>query len=385
MFSRSRGRVHRWPGTWFSVSVALALVLVLLVALGGAHAHPRGTQSPGGAPTAPPNSGSPAPIAAPPWMHRLRPGEKPPQFVLFSFDGAGSHEHWQRILPLAKSVGAHFSGFLSGIYLLTDAQRDHYTGPGHAPGKASIGFGGSDADVRTLVGDLNTAVDQGDEIGTHYNGHFCTGAEPSIGHWSTASWNSELRQFFDYVDNARAQRGLTVDPRTITGGRTPCLEGNWAQAFPAMRAAGLDYDSSQPSDGVRWPTNLDGIWEFWMPYVKVPALNKKVIMMDFNLWFQYNHAQNDSTRSAEFTRYTMDTYRGAYTAALNGNRAPLVVGNHFNDWAGGAFAHATEDFMREVCTKSETVCATYSEVIHWMSLQDPTVLDHYRNLPAAQP
>ena len=62
-------------------------------------------------------------------MRKLRPGEKPPQFVLFSFDGAGSHEHWQRVLPLAEKVNAHVTGFLSGIYLLPDQLRGTYTGP----------------------------------------------------------------------------------------------------------------------------------------------------------------------------------------------------------------------------------------------------------------
>lgn len=362
------------PGTWLSVAVAVALAAVALVVLDGR----------------PPPDGKPLPSAAPPsrdaaWMHRLAPGEKPPQFVLFSFDGAGSHDHWRRVLPLAKSVHAHFSGFLSGIYLLPDSQRDRYAGPGHRPGKASIGFGGSEDDVRTLVADLNTAVDQGEEIGTHYNGHFCTGSEPSVGRWNTTAWDNELRQFFAFVDAARAGRGLRVDPATIKGGRTPCLEGDWAQAFPAMRQAGMRYDSSQPSDGVRWPAQANGIWEFWMPYVKVPALHKKVIMMDYNLWFQFNHAREDSSRTAEYTQDTLDTYRGAYEAAFTGNRAPLVVANHFNDWAGGTFAKATESFMGEVCVKPETVCATYSEVMRWMSLQDPATLDKYRAMPAAQP
>ncbi|MDT8915156.1 polysaccharide deacetylase [Amycolatopsis sp. PS_44_ISF1] len=371
--------VFRKPGAWFSMGVAAVLVGVLLVKLDG-HRSPEWPAS-----SAPPVSVPAPPAEAASWMHKLGPGEKPPQFVLFSFDGAGSHDHWQRVLPLAKSVHAHFSGFLSGIYLLPNAQRGQYTGPGHPTGKASIGFGGSEDEVRTLVSDLNTAVDQGEEIGTHYNGHFCTGAEPSVGHWSTAAWDRELRQFFGFVDGARTGRGLRVDPAAIKGGRTPCLEGDWAQAFPAMRDSGLQYDSSRPSDGVKWPSQVDGLWEFWMPYVKVPALGKKVIMMDYNLWFQYNHAQEDSSHTAEYTQDTVETYRGAYQAAFQGNRAPLVVGNHFNDWAGGAFAKATEDFMGEVCGKPETVCATYSEVIRWMSLQDPAVLDRYRQMPAAQP
>lgn len=321
---------------------------------------------------------------APVWMHRLAPGEQAPQFVLFSFDGAGSHAHWQRMLPLAKRVGAHFSGFLSGIYLLDNAHRDAYVGPGHPPGKASIGFGGSPAEVSTRITDLNEAVADGNEIGTHYNGHFCHGAEPSVGFWKTAQWNAELDQFATFVRNARAQ-GLAVDPTTIRGGRTPCLEGNWDQLFPALRAHGMDYDSSKVSTGVQWPELDDGVWEFWMPLVHVPALGgRRVIMMDYNFWASFNGAKDDPARSGEFTGHVLDTYRSVYQATFNGNRAPLVIANHFNDWAGGAFTAAAEQFMAESCAKPETVCATYAQVIQWMRLQDPAVLDQFRRLPNAQ-
>ncbi|GDY29904.1 hypothetical protein [Gandjariella thermophila] len=182
------------------------------------------------APSSPSRSAGPTPA----WLHRLAPGERPPQFVLFSFDGAGDHAHWQRMLPLARRVGAHFSGFLSGIYLLDDARRGEYTGPGHLPGRASIGFGGSPQEVRTRIEDLNTAIADGHEIGTHYNGHFCRGAEPSVGFWQTAQWNAELDQFFGFVRQATGA-GLRVDPATIRGGRTPCLEGRFEQLFPALR------------------------------------------------------------------------------------------------------------------------------------------------------
>jgi hypothetical protein len=122
-----------------------------------------------------------------------------------------------------------------------------------------------------------------------------------------------------------------------------------------------------------------------MPTVTVPALHRKAIMMDYNLWFTLNHARDQPARAAEFTTDTLDTYRGAYQAAVRTNRAPLVVANHFNDWVGGAFATATEQFMAQVCSQPETVCATYSEVIAWMNLQDPTVLDTYRAIRPAQP
>jgi hypothetical protein len=373
------GRFGTYRGrNWGSVSFygALVLAIVVLVAVGTVQPGPGSTNGDGSVQPQGKAAGSPV------WMHKLGPGEKPPQFVLFSFDGAGSHEHWQRVLPIAQKTGAHFSGFLSGIYLLTDDQRDQYTGPGHNPGRASIGFGGTTEDVHNLIGDLNQAVAQGVEIGTHYNGHFCHGAEPSVGVWNTEQWNTELDEFFTYVHGAQ---GLHVDPATIKGGRTPCLEARFDQLMPALSARGMDYDSSQVSDGVAWPELQNGVWEFWMPLVKVPALgHKKVIMMDYNLWYQLNGAKDDSSKSAEFKTATLDTYRAVYTAALHGNRAPLVVGNHFNDWAGGAFSGATEQFMGEVCAKPETVCATYSEVIAWMKLQDPKVLDALRDEPNAQ-
>ncbi|WP_410592377.1 polysaccharide deacetylase [Amycolatopsis sp. lyj-23] len=371
-------RAVRRPGTWLAVAVALVLAVVLIVHLD--RGHPEPGSAAGGAP---PSTSATAPPAGqdPAWMRPLRPGEKPPQFVLFSFDGAGSHDHWSRYLALAERVHAHFSGLLSGIYLLTDEQRSRYTGPGHKPGAASIGFGGSAAEVATRVRDLNAAVAAGHQIGTHYNGHFCTGAEPSVGRWTTPGWAGEIGQFSRFVDDAHEHLGLHLSAKDVTGGRTPCLEGNWAQAFPAMRAAGYTFDTSQPSDGVKWPTRLDGIWEFWMPYVQVPALHKKVIMMDYNLWYQLGHAKNDT---GQYAQATLETYRGAYRAAFDGNRAPLVIGNHFNDWAGGAFSRAAEGFMGEVCTKPETVCATYAEVTKWMSLQDPAVLDRYRAMPPAQ-
>ncbi len=364
---------------WETIGIGLGLVLtfVVLVVLGTVKLGEPGRAI----------AGTPAPQAstAPAgWMRKLGPGEKPPQFVLFSFDGAGSHEHWQRFLPLARGVNAHFSGFLSGIYLLDDSQKADYTGPGHKPGRASIGFGGSPGDVRALVEDLNSAVAQGHEVGTHYNGHFCQGSEPSVGRWTTAQWNAELDQFFRYLDRAAAL-GLRVPAAAVKGGRTPCLEGKPEQLFPALAGRGMTYDSSQVSDGVAWPTQQAGVWEFAMPSVRVPGAGyKKTIMMDYNLWYTLNRAKDEPARAPEFTAVTLETYQRAYAAAFAGNRAPLVVGNHFNEWSGGAFVKATERFMVEVCAKPETVCATYSQVVEWLRLQDPTVLRDLRALPHAQ-
>lgn len=357
--------------------VALALTFLVLVVLGTVGGP--GTPKPAG--EEPVAQGKAVPQD---WMRKLRPGEKPPQFVLFSFDGAGSHPHWQRVLPLAEQVDAHITGFLSGLYLLPDQLRGTYKGPGHGTGRASISFGGTEAEVATRVADLNAAVAAGHELGTHFNGHFCAGNEPSGAVWSRADWTSELDQFFDILRDAAA-RGLRVPESAIKGGRIPCLEGDPNAYLPVMKSRAMTYDTSRTTEGIAWPAQTDGMWEFSVPVVRVPALDgKRVTLQDYNLWYAMNGAKEDPSRDAEFTAATLDTYRAAYQAAYNTNRAPLTIATHFNDWSGGSFSRATEQFMTEVCVKPDTVCATYSEVLRWMKLQDPAALDPYRTKPHAQ-
>ncbi|HEY0640433.1 MAG TPA: polysaccharide deacetylase [Pseudonocardiaceae bacterium] len=323
-------------------------------------------------------TGTPGAPAPPPWMTRLAPGEQPPQFVLFSFDGAGDHQKWQRFLAAARESGAHLTGFLSGVYLLPDERRAEYTGPGHAAGRSSIGFGGTPDEVRVLVDDLRAAVAAGHEIGTHFNGHFCAGAEPAAGVWDTAGWDAELAQFFRFVDEA----GLYL---RVRGARTPCLEGRFDQLHPAMRAHGLGYDSSTVSGALAWPAETDGLWQFPLPLVTVPALGRRVIAMDYNFWYSLNKARDEPARAAEFGQIVLDSYAAAFRAALAGNRAPLVIGNHFNRWSGDAFNPAVERFMRDICPRPDTECVTYSELIAWMRLQDPAVLGELRARPPVRP
>jgi hypothetical protein len=391
------GLRQRWG--WLTTAVALVLAVVVVIAM-GQQSGQQTTAQPGptttttnpgpitpagqATPAAGPTPTLPAPTGPQPkWMHKLAPGEKPPQFILFSFDGGASGPHWEKVLPIAERTGAKVTAMLSGTYLIPDREKDEYTGPGHPTGASEIGFGGSDADIRTRVDYLNRAAADGMEFGTHYNGHFCQGVEPSVGFWSTAGWNTELDQFFGFLKEMDG-KGLKITPDMIKGGRTPCLEGNWDQLFPSMKAHGFVYDTSHVSFGVTWPTVDRGLWEFPLPEVRVPALDKNVVMMDYNFWYLLDGAQDgDDARGPEFTPIVLDTYRSVYQAAFNGNRAPLVIANHFNDWAGGAFAGAVEQFMGETCAKPETVCATYTQVIQWLQLQDPAVLTSLRALPAA--
>ncbi|MCW2622617.1 MAG: polysaccharide deacetylase, partial [Frankiales bacterium] len=106
-------------------------------------------------------------------MTKLAPGEKAPQFVIFSFDGVGSSAKMHEFLDAAAPSDARFTGFLTGTYLLDDTHADAYQGPGANPGQSEVGFGGDDAEITQRITDLNQAYLAGNEIGTHYNGHFC--------------------------------------------------------------------------------------------------------------------------------------------------------------------------------------------------------------------
>ncbi|MBA2390750.1 MAG: polysaccharide deacetylase [Geodermatophilaceae bacterium] len=323
---------------------------------------------------------APGPVGPNVEIAALQPGEAPPQFILFSFDGSGSHQKWQQFLAAAEQVGAQFTGFLSGVYLLTEENREAYVGPGHEPGDSSIGFGGTPEDLRLLIEDMNTAYYRGHEIGTHFNGHFCVGNGPSGNDWTTRQWSSELAQFLRFVAGHREINRLPdlplleVPVDAIQGGRTPCLEGDPAVVFPAMIEHGMSYDSSRPVTGLIWPQKLHGLWEFGMPVVPVQATDSAMIAMDYNFWFKFNGARDEPARADEFTAAVLTTYREMYDAALTGNRAPLVIGNHFNNWSGNAFNPAVEQFMLEACGRPETVCTTYQNVIAWMEAQDPAVL-----------
>lgn len=319
----------------------------------------------------------------------LQPGQQPPQFLIFSFDGAGSHTKWQEFLTAAQPTNSRFNGFLTGLYLLADENKNRYIGPGHSPGKSSVGFGGTTDEVATLIGDLNQAYAAGHEIGTHYNGHFCAGAEPSGNSWTAADWSSELDQFFTFITDYQGQNPgadlpqLTVPTDSVKGGRTQCLEGVWENLVPAWKDHGLTYDSSinAPWKGIAWPQQIDDIWEFHMPYIYSPAFNGSVLLMDYNMWIKYNQGAEQPETAPELRRIVFDTYTYLYDQTYNGNRAPLLIANHFNNWNGNSFNEPTLRFMQQYCGKPDTYCATYTDVIAWMERQDPAVLQDLLDRP----
>ena len=373
---------HRVPMA-LALAAALAFVVLTRTSDGGTD-----RLSSGGAAAEDPRGGGPVDPDSFFTPRRLAAGERPPQFVIVSFDGAGSHEKWEFWRGVADRSNARVTGFLSGVYLLDGEHRAAYRGPGHPAGRSSLGHWPDAAEVRQLVEDLNLAWSRGYEIGTHFNGHFCSGDRPGADDWSTADWNSELTQFFRIWRGYRTLAGmpdapeLAVPAESVRGARTPCLEGRRDQLFPAMRRQGLTYDSSGTAAGIAWPErNAYGLWEFPLAYVPLAGGHGGVISMDYNFWVKQTGTPPSTRDPVADSAQVLATYRAMYRAAYDGNRAPLVLGNHFNSWNGNAYTTALATFMTETCRQPDTFCVPYRDVIRWMLAQDPAELARLQALP----
>jgi hypothetical protein len=134
-------------------------------------------------------------------------------------------------------------------YLLLRSNAGLYHPPRHGSGVSDIGFfpvpRGADpgAELTSLIQQPGTAFRDGHEIGTHYNGHFCGRSDRAVGAWNADDWRSELDQFHSLLGDVGSNNGLgRVDPPVgrgqISGGRTPCLEGNTSSGPNTGRCPG---------------------------------------------------------------------------------------------------------------------------------------------------
>ncbi|WP_406100219.1 hypothetical protein [Streptomyces sp. NBC_01013] len=316
-----------------------------------------------------------------PAVHRLAAGQKPPQFVVFSWDGAG--EDSQRLFSHFREVGkkyhANMTYFLSGVYLLPEAKRKLYDPPKHNAGSSDIGFNDT-AGIRDTLAQVRGAWLDGNEIGTHFNGHFC-GNDGGVGTWSVDEWKSEISQAKSFVKawksndpDLKGEKSLPFDyDKELIGGRTPCLEGQ-KNMVAAARSMGFRYDSSGVNDQV-WPKKKDGIWDLSMQLVPVPGREFETLSMDYNFMFnQSGTTQGDPDQHEYWGNQMRDGLIQAFDRAYDGNRAPLIIGNHFESWNGGTYMRAIEETIETVCTKEGVRCVSFRQLADWLDAQDPATL-----------
>ncbi|MFM9441785.1 hypothetical protein [Streptomyces acidiscabies] len=322
---------------------------------------------------------------------RLKPGEKPPQFVVFSWDGAlqGDDQLFSHYRSLAQEYNAHMTFFLTGIYLLPKDKKNLYHPPQHPQGSAAISYA-TDEHIRTTLEQLGRAWEEGNEIGTHFNGHFCEAKGGKD--WSVAEWKSEIDQFYAFAEKWKTNTGFKeMDPlpfdfrKEVTGGRAPCLEGQ-PNLLKAAKSYGWRYDASSPGKFQVWPDKKDGIWDFPLQMLPYEGGKYQGLSMDFN--FLYNQSggevNGDPAKYPQWERETLDTYMAGFNRVYYGSRAPMFIGNHFEDWNGGVYMKAVDQMIKNVCTKKDVKCVSFKELADWMDVQDPETLDRLRTLDPAQ-
>ncbi|MDH6110744.1 hypothetical protein P3T36_003113 [Kitasatospora sp. MAP12-15] len=356
--------------------------------------------SPSGAPGRPPASligdGSTSDTGPQPNQPHAVPlelGERPPQFVVFSWDGAGELDNqlFSRFRQLAKDHNAGMTFFLSGLYLLPESKKELYHPPQHHVGASEIGYL-SDQHIHDTLVQVGAAWLDGHEIGTHFNGHFC--GSNGVGKWSPEEWNSEIDQAISFVNNWKTNTGFTDLPplpfdyhRELIGSRTPCLEGQRG-LLPTATLREWKYDSSGAGGLQVWPQKIQGgaLWDMPLQSIPFPGHTFQVLSMDYNIMFNQcgDNTKGDPKKRPGWQVQARDAYLAGFDRAYHGNRAPMIIGNHFEEWNGGIYMDAVEEVLKTIADKPEVRLVSFRQLIQWLEVQDPAVLRKLQSLPVGQ-
>ena len=321
---------------------------------------------------------------------KLAPGQAPPQFVVFSWDGAGEDDKklFSHFREVAKESNAKMTLFLSGVYVVPEKQKAKYRPPHKPIGASDIGYL-DDNHLRMTIEQLGGAWREGHEIGTHFNGHFCgpTGG----GSWTADDWRNEVAQAKSFVKSWKTNSGWTDMPalpfdydKELIGGRAPCLEGQKA-LLAAAPSLGFRYDASSPGGRQVWPSRVNGVWDLPLQQIPLPGREFEVLSMDYNIMFnQSRTVKGDPGKHKAWENQAYASYLAGYERAFAGNRAPLMIGNHFEGWNGGIYMQAVERAMRDICTRAETKCVSFHDLVDWLDVQDPAVLAKLRGYDIGQ-
>lgn len=308
--------------------------------------------------------------------------ERPPQFIVFSYDNCTELDRWRELTRFTEEMNrngerVHFTFFISGTNFLSDKKRTLYTTPNHAPGTSRIGFGGSVDDIRNRIELINLARKQGHEIGSHAVGHFDGRS------WSAADWNREFQTHRALFQNIARNNELedsasfAFPADEIIGFRAPYLSTS-AGLFEAQRQNRFLYDASGVGHANEWPEKKDGIWRFNLASLKIAGSGKMTLSMDYNFYVADSGAFNDPKRHHIFREQMLNTYMNYLRANYTGNRAPLHIGHHFSPMQGGIYNQALLTFARSVCAMPEVKCVTYAKLLQFLESLSPDTLAAYR-------
>lgn len=331
---------------------------------------------------------APAPAPAPRSQEKL---ERPKQYIVLSFDGSRSIQMWKETRALANELDIGLTVFMSGVHFLpATLLKKYYDPPGdkYGPGMSAIKKI-SDDDAGTIplrMEQVEQAVGEGIEVGSHAVGHFDAGHGPGGLNWSTTDWVLELTQFQNILLNIFHLNGLPerypgesqtwkeLVGDSLRGFRAPFLSTNGTLA-PALEKLGYRYDGSEayPMEWGKWPFKKKdaNVWEIPMAQIPIVGTAKTQVAMDYNFYAFDSKAMPDPANSAFYQERWFQSLMNYFRHNYYGNRAPIHIGAHFDDYNGRAYFTGFFRFARAVCRKPEVVCLTGSDLIKKMQALGP--------------
>lgn len=385
---------------WRAIAAVAGAIVLLVVAF---RAPYDGTASVGGGePTQPAHDAAAVAAAGPGVVEtpeaqptvdipQPAPGEQPAQLVVVSVDGAceSRDQTMTRFMDVGQQVGARFTFFVSGLCLLPEDQKKAYSPPGRPAGASDMPFADADV-VAQRVRVFADMYRRGHEIGTHFVGHFCGAG--GVGSWSAADWTSELGQTRAFLDQwPQHNPGITgLEPlpfnsAVFAGARTPCLEGDRPSMYEAFTAAGLRYDASDPGK-LQWPRKVAGgrMWSFPLPALRLSGTDDWMLSMDYNLLVNQTGGKTEvpEEKCRTVEEQTYQTFMDGLEAVYGGNRAPLILGTHLNDWACNAYVNALQRFIVDAPARHPDIrLVSFADLANWLDEMDPTRLAELQELP----
>jgi hypothetical protein len=299
-----------------------------------------------------------------------------PQFVVLAFDGSRSIKMWEDSRAFAKEMAVkspiHFTYFINAVYLLDPAHYSLFKAPGIQRGVSNIGFATSKADVLKRIEQINYAISEGHEIGSHNAGHF-TGTN-----WIYEDWMDQFRLFDSIVydvNKLNPEYSLNLKKGDIVGFRAPDLGVN-NEMYRALKDEGFMYDTSKVDFGHSWPTKDEyGLWQFSLPTITIEDINtnkmRYTIGMDYSLYVLQTQAKDLVKKGTpewdELYRVTLDSFIKYFYRNYKSNHAPVYMANHFSSWNDGVYWEAMKAFAREVCILKDVKCVSFKELAVYMN------------------
>lgn len=299
-----------------------------------------------------------------------------PQFVLLSFDGSKSLSMLNETLDFQRKINnenkkLYFTYFINAAYFLTADNASLYQGPQQKLGVSNIGFSNTTKDIADRIDALNTAIAQGNEVGSHSVGHF-NGAG-----WSYDEWKQEFNSFNAILSNVQKNNPAILlnqpqfTAKNIIGFRAPNLGVN-ENLYRVLKDFNFSYDTSGVGLMGNWPKKDNyGIWHIPLGSIYVSSSHQPVISIDYSFWMHQSHGKNMLMKgSALWNKYYDDvlaTYMDYFNSNYNGSRAPVVIAGHFSKWNDGLYWEAMKMFAQNVCGKPKVQCVTFKQLVDYLN------------------